>query len=146
MSHLFKMDKDKNPVPCEDLMEWAQWFASSGPERQIADDTVRNLRISTVFLGMAHCSNHLSEADAPEFGAVNDVYLYETMVFGSEEDMKELDELAKASELDTTSVFAKLFGTVDFQKRYCTVEQARSGHRHAVALVKRMYEWRTMKN
>lgn len=60
----------KSAVPCNSLMEWAKWFEGSGKQRQVADDTIGDSRVSTVFLGIDH-----------SFGGTTPI-LFETMVFG----------------------------------------------------------------
>ena len=56
------------PVPCDDLFEWGRWLQTA--ERKGASDTVGDVRVSTVFLGLEH-----------SFGEGPPV-LFETMVFG----------------------------------------------------------------
>lgn len=55
-------------MPCEELA-WHGWFESA--ERHVGDDTIRGVRISTVFLGLDH--NFFGEGPP---------ILWETMVFG----------------------------------------------------------------
>lgn len=57
------------PVPCEDLLQWANWFENA--ERHVAEDRVGEARVSTVFLGLDH-----------NFGREGPPILFETMVFG----------------------------------------------------------------
>lgn len=64
----YKLDEDGNPVPESDALNWSQWFETT--ERHIADETIEQSRISTVFLGLNH-----------NFGG-GDPVLWETMVFG----------------------------------------------------------------
>lgn len=56
------------PIPCDDLLKWAQWFETA--DRHVADDDVNGVRVSTVFLGADH-----------RFGFGSPL-LFETMVFG----------------------------------------------------------------
>lgn len=58
----------KEIVPCEDVLTWAKWFEKA--ERHVADDTIGDVRVSTVFLGIDH-----QFGDGPPI-------LFETMVFG----------------------------------------------------------------
>ncbi len=68
--------KDKVPVLCEDLMEWARWFESSVSERIVGNTVLPDgTCISTVFLGLDH-----------RFGLVMQPLLFETMIFGGEQD------------------------------------------------------------
>jgi hypothetical protein len=56
-----------------DLMTWARWFDSHA-KRHVADETVGDARVSTVFLGIDH-----SFGDGPPM-------IFETMIFGGEHD------------------------------------------------------------
>ena len=58
------------PKQVKDLMEWANWFETA--DRVVAKTTVRNLEVSTVFLGIDH-----------SFGGSVPI-LFETMIFGGE--------------------------------------------------------------
>jgi hypothetical protein len=65
------------PVPCEDIHEWVRWFEAA--DRHVANDYLvdnqaRQIHISTVFLGMDHA------------WGVGPPLLFETMIFGGEED------------------------------------------------------------
>lgn len=57
-------------VPTSNLMEWAEWFESSGEARIVKQETIGKHWVSTVFLGLDH--NFLMRG-AP--------ILFETMVF-----------------------------------------------------------------
>ena len=62
------------PVPCEDLMEWGDWFQKA--DRHVAETTIKpDVSVSTVFLGLDH--NHAGNGEP---------VLFETMVFGGEND------------------------------------------------------------
>lgn len=62
--------KDGQPVLEPDIVKWAQWFETSGPERTVARTKIGKGKIvSTVFLGVDHGLG----SDQP--------VLYETMVF-----------------------------------------------------------------
>ena len=56
------------PVRVENALAWGAWFASKTTERQVASTELGEVRVSTIFLGLAH------------FGGM----LFETMVFGGE--------------------------------------------------------------
>lgn len=58
----------KTPVPCHDLLAWASWFETA--DRTVAQETIGESKVSTVFLGLDHA-----------FGGAAPV-LFETMVFG----------------------------------------------------------------
>ena len=62
-----------NPVPCDDLIEWARWFETAN--RHVAKTKVnKEVTISTVFLGLDHNFGEGCPA------------LFETMVFGGKLD------------------------------------------------------------
>lgn len=61
----------KTAVPA-DLMTWARWFETA--DRHVAKDTIGDVRISTVFLGIDHRWD-----DGPPL-------VFETMIFGGEHD------------------------------------------------------------
>ena len=62
-------------VKCGDLMEWAKWFETA--KREVAYDTIGNVRVSTVFLSIDH-----SFGQGPPM-------LFETMVFGGQLDQEQ---------------------------------------------------------
>jgi hypothetical protein len=62
----------RNAVACSDLMEWGKWMETGN--RHVAQDTVGDIRISTVFLGLDH-----------SFGGSRPM-LFETMIFGGPHD------------------------------------------------------------
>lgn len=76
MSDKYILDKNGNPQPCSDLMEWATWFEAGN--RRIGNDTIliddEEVRVSTVFLGIDHSLG----GSEPE--------LFETMIFGGKHD------------------------------------------------------------
>ena len=75
MSHLTNYILDgKNPVPCEDLMEWAKLFNST-KNRTVAITENDDVTVSTVFLGIDH-----------NFCSHGEPILFETMVFGGKKD------------------------------------------------------------
>ncbi len=61
----------KTPVPCDDLMTWADWFENAD-NRRVAKTESGDIRVSTVFLGLDH-----SYGDG-------EPQLFETMIFGGE--------------------------------------------------------------
>jgi hypothetical protein len=67
MSDLYILD-GKMAVRCYSLMDRAVWCKAH--DKHIADDTVADIRISTIFLGLDH-----------NFGDRGDPLLFETMVF-----------------------------------------------------------------
>ena len=64
--------KDRTPVVCHDLMEWANWFETA--DRNVAKTDVGHHRVSTVFLGIDHQFGH------------GEPLLFETMVFTAGDD------------------------------------------------------------
>jgi hypothetical protein len=79
----------KTPVHEPDLLIWAKWFGNSS--RKVAYTQHGDVEVSTVFLGMNH-----------NFDDTGDPILFETMVFGGENDK--------------------------LQVRYHTWEEAEAGH------------------
>ena len=65
---------DRRPMPCPDMKAWGAWLQSSGEERRVALDDVREFHISTVFLGLDH---NFAPGGAP--------LLFETLVTGGED-------------------------------------------------------------
>ena len=72
MSNKYILD-GQTPVPC-DLLTWAKWFETA--ERHVAETTVGDVKVSTVFLGLDH-----RESGPP--------ILFETMVFGGPLDQEQ---------------------------------------------------------
>src|SRR5687767_12387471 len=64
------------PVLCHDLLQWAQCFGGEDA-RRVADTTIGEARVSTVFLGLDH-----------SFG-YGPPLLFETMVFGGPLDQEQ---------------------------------------------------------
>jgi hypothetical protein len=60
--------RDKVPMPCAGLKEWAHWAAENG--RHVGYDEINEVTISTIFLGW----NHRHYPGAP--------LLFETMIHG----------------------------------------------------------------
>ena len=69
----YMLDKNDKPVAEPDLLTWARWFEKA--ERHVADETIGDSRVSTVFLGL----DHRYSSDGPSI-------LWETMVFGGKLD------------------------------------------------------------
>ena len=61
--------KDKEAIPIVDVIEWATWFEKN--ERRVGFTEIRDVEVSTVFLGLDH-----------SFGVIEEPLIFETMVFG----------------------------------------------------------------
>ena len=86
------LDDNGDPVPCDDILQWGQWFETSGAARRIADDKDEGpdatpIRVSTVFLGLDH-----------QFG-IGPPVLWETLVFGGALDGAMMRYTSKADAL-----------------------------------------------
>jgi hypothetical protein len=68
MTDNYMLDEKGEPVIASDSIQWGLWFQAA--ERHVADDMIGDVRVSTVFLGMAH--GWMS----------GEPILWETMVFG----------------------------------------------------------------
>ena len=65
----------KKAIECEDIVAWAKWFEKS--DRHVAKETIGDVSVSTVFLGVDH-----------SFG-FGPPMLFETMVFGGALDQEQ---------------------------------------------------------
>jgi hypothetical protein len=58
MRGLYALDENRKPVKCETVYEWAEAMQGDAAEhvarRQVGFDTVGNIQLSTVFLGLDH--------------------------------------------------------------------------------------------
>lgn len=72
MTDKYILNEQGNPVVERDLMKWARWFEVA--DRNIACDTIGDVRVSTAFLGLNH-----SIGSGPPI-------LFETMIFGGDQD------------------------------------------------------------
>jgi hypothetical protein len=97
-----------------DMMTWAKWFenGNKSPGRITGRSVVKNVRISTVFLGLDH-----------SFGGEVPV-LWETMMFNIRDDSKKLK--------DKKGLTGNLQALGNYQVRYSSLEDARKGHEYAV--------------
>lgn len=72
MTRKFILD-GHDPVPCEDVHVWANWFEKA--DRQVAyTELPDNIRVSTIFTGLNY---NFSESGNPPM-------LFETAIFGGE--------------------------------------------------------------
>lgn len=117
----FILDENGNPVEEPDLMKWAEWIESFN--RQIAEDIIGDIRVSTVFLGL----NHRLFGEGPPI-------LFETMTFSVENEEKEIfgHKYFGSKELDEI---------LQFQERYSTKNQAIEGHNKTVVLIKSLLNY-----
>ena len=88
--------KNGEPVHTDDHLEWGVWFESTFKDdsRRVASTDVGHLNVSTVFLGL----DHRFIGDGPPL-------LYETMIFGADE---------------------------EYCERWTTWQEAEAGHQQAV--------------
>jgi hypothetical protein len=77
MRDLYVLDDDKRPVAVSDLMEWVEWRAAHDHERTLAYDQIGDVRVSTVFLGIAGVEMVFHPDGEP--------LLWETMIFNGTE-------------------------------------------------------------
>jgi hypothetical protein len=74
----FKLDENKNAIPCN-AIEWSEQFETmSDKERRVGIDIIDGKLISTVFLGLNH-SHDKSE-----------IHIFETMIFNQKGKLDEL--------------------------------------------------------
>ena len=66
-SYIF--DNEGNPVEEPNLTKWGEWFSDNDSKRIVKQDTIGDVLVSTVFLGL----DHNFEGGIP--------LLYETMIF-----------------------------------------------------------------
>ncbi len=64
------LNEQGEPEPCHSLMSWGGWMESHRNERKVAHETIGDMNVSTVFLGLDHAWGEESPV------------LWETMVFG----------------------------------------------------------------
>jgi rubrerythrin len=128
----YLMDEAGNVTKCTNLFEWAfQFDALVKNGKNVVETTeLHDLLVSTVFLGVGTCSNHLAGIATEDFN-----YIFETMVFG---DQTKLEVIRRASPDDITSIFGKVLGFVDIQQRYKTLAEAKEGHARMVEFINRV--------
>jgi hypothetical protein len=72
----YVLDADGEPLPCDDVLVWGEWFTENTAARRLAEDrhegpNAEDIRISTVFIGLDF--DHLG---------LGPPILWETLVFG----------------------------------------------------------------
>ena len=85
MTTFYLLGADGEPLPADDLNVWGEWFQSTDPS--IARDTIGDVEISTVFLGIDH-----------QFG-IGPPVLWETMIFGGIQDQYQYRYTSRAAAL-----------------------------------------------
>lgn len=92
MSGLYTLDRRGEPVPEPDGLKWAQWFERNDRRRIVAQDTVGDVSVSTVFLGIDHgrCPRHSKS-----------VVLWETMIMGGVHDEAQLRSTSREGALQS---------------------------------------------
>ncbi|MEM9885463.1 MAG: hypothetical protein AAF849_06190 [Bacteroidota bacterium] len=68
--------KDKNPVACESIVEFAEWYKT--PNRFLKKDKIEDYTISTIFLGIDH--NHQDKGDPILFETLVTTDVFENKV------------------------------------------------------------------
>lgn len=85
MSDYFILNDNKEPIPIDNVLEWARSF--EGKNRDVAKTKIGDVLISTVFLGLDHSFGH------------GRPLLFETMVFGGKLD-QEMDRYSTWNEAE----------------------------------------------
>ena len=70
----YKLDKKNNPIVCIDHMDYAKWYKKNKKQGIVKQDTIDEVLVSTVFLGL----DHSFSGEKP--------LLWETMIFGGNHD------------------------------------------------------------
>jgi hypothetical protein len=85
----------KIPVPCEDLLEWAQWIEKHQQDRVVKQEYIGTMWVSTVFLGLDH--DHFRKGPP---------LLFETMIFrdANEQDRQEHREFGFSGKIQHVTV------------------------------------------
>jgi len=119
-----------DPIPLKDdqTLQWARWFETA--ERHVAQDTVGDFWVSTIFLGLDQ-----------NYALVGEPILFETMIFYEparqlrkklRQQMRNWGELAAALQESRKEAPA----LDQSQWRYSTWEEAEEGHRAVVEAIK----------
>ena len=104
-----------------DLLTWAKWFENfNSPGRITKHTIIKNVRVSTVFLGLDHSFNFSGKPHKP--------VLWETMMFNTKDDGKSFK--------DKKGFSKKLVALSDYQVRYSSLKDAQKGHKEAVKFAK----------
>lgn len=95
MTHRYILD-GKTPRPEPDLIKWAKWFEANVGNRHVAKTSIGDLQVSTVFLAI----DHQFDQGPP--------ILFETMVFGGDDDMQTRYHTWEEAERGHEAIVAKL--------------------------------------
>ena len=108
---------ERRVVECPDLMQWAQWYEAAHKDGsfRVGETVVRELRVSTVFLGI----DHRFLGDGPPI-------VFETMVF---------NEIGEGRER-----YAQAFDECECMQRYCTYAEAEQGHEAIVEMLRHVQD------
>lgn len=104
------------------FIEWAKWFESPTTNRIIGSTMVKNIRVSTVFLGLNH-----------SFSGGKKPVLFETMMFN-----QRTKTIVIKSKITKVKLGIKNPALNHYQVRYCTLKEAIAGHKYAVKFAKAM--------
>lgn len=74
MSDYYILKEDHTTEPCE-MLDWAMWASSNREKLVVKQETVNDVKVSTVFLGLNHA-----------FLGQGAPLIFETMIFGGSED------------------------------------------------------------
>lgn len=118
--------KDREPIPCADLLEWAGWMETHGRECHVASSTVGPVYVMTYFLGLDFA---LTAGCPPR--------LFETTIMAI--DRPPRPSITGTTEDDLAAIVAwdrglrAEWGELhDFQERYSTFAAAEEGHQRAI--------------
>jgi hypothetical protein len=75
----YVLDKDGQPVPAPDLLEWGEWLGTSLEQRRVAFDDLGSCQVSTVFLALDH--SYVPMTDPLRYKPI----LWETAVFNKDD-------------------------------------------------------------
>ena len=106
------LDANHQPVPVDDVMEWARFFEND-QARRVAKTHIHGLFVSTVFLGLDH----------GWFGGKP--VLFETMIFCDE------DNAPPEIYFEQIQNWCH-----DYQMRYSTWDEAVKGHEQVVTIIR----------
>jgi hypothetical protein len=92
------LDEHGDAVPASGLLSWGRWLADHPKERRLADDTIGNARVSTIFLAL-DCGSLLLKLGEDFDPSTYRPLLWETMVFGGPYDQYMARYTSKADAL-----------------------------------------------